>query len=115
MKIILPNEHEWKFVQETTGTNNKIYRQWSSNWLCSDNDYVELYIEGEGYDAEFTLGCFSGVPGNEIVFDSTIITAIVHREDYSKYIELKDYKDDNLVLFSIADWFCSLFCEWNND
>ena len=77
-----------------------------SDWLCSDNDCAELFIDDIGKTLE--LRCFSGIPASSILIDSIDF-------GHLKRTEINDKIDFNAPFeeqcFIIADYLCGLFCE----
>ena len=94
----------------TLRSENSKYQQWSSDWFCTDGDSAELYIHKDM--TGFTLSCFSGIGGSEIIINDidfgTLWRGIFKERIGDVPIQNCTHVQKSIIL---ADCFCSLFCE----
>lgn len=94
---------DWIKRQDQSGLLD--YVLYDSGWQCQDGDMAELYIEKD--NTGFDLECFSGIPASSIHVDS--VDFITFKES----VESLDFKEPfEKQCFKIANYLCSLFCEW---
>jgi len=88
------NNHSWFFDGDA----------WTSNWTSQDGDCVRLSIE----ESSGALQCFSGIPGS-----SSIYIDIVDAPYWVTWVpEIEHRESVELTIIKIADYLCSLFCEY---
>lgn len=80
---------------------------WSTGWLCPDGDAASLYIEKD--ESGFTLECFSGIPASKIWVDQIDFQYIWGKIPGALPMTALTF-DERAI--TIADYFCSLHCEW---
>lgn len=100
--IVLTGGRGWKFRK-----GGKECHYYTSSWWCSDGDGASLYIEDDNMG--FTLECFSGIPASTIYID-TIDFGVFYEKAGMNFT--KDSLSFETQCFMIADYLCSLFCEW---
>lgn len=85
---------------------------WTSMWWCPDGDGVELYIENE--QSGFELHCFSGIPASSIYIDTVDFGTMWDKVKKTMKVEpIGTYSFEQQCVY-IADYLCSLFCEWTD-
>lgn len=90
----------------------KEYELWISQWWCDDGDGVELYIKKD--KGGFELNCFSGIHTSKIWIDA-VDFGIMWKKAFDGLIdEVEPIQNYTYVqqCIMLADWFCSMFCEW---
>ncbi len=106
MENIKVDNREWIFRGD-----GKNCTQWSSSWFCSDGDGVSLYIDNKENNISigFQLNCFSGIPASQIYIDNVDFGTMWKKAKQDIPIGIYDYEEQCVI---IADYLCSLFCEW---
>jgi len=78
--------------------------------LCGDNIYMTTHSQPSGNPATTPLNCFVNSMSMRMVFELCAMKAglSLRLEDFSKFVSMVSYGDDNVVNFSDA------VCEWFN-
>jgi hypothetical protein len=93
-------------------TNLKYVQLWDSGWFCNDGDSALLYICKD--IPGFELRCFSGIPASsyinvELVDFAALWDKVVNINSDIGAIGNYTVAQQSII---IADWLCSLFCEY---
>ncbi|MGH2642358.1 MAG: hypothetical protein ACRDE2_00290 [Chitinophagaceae bacterium] len=80
----------------------KVIEEWSSNYLCEDNDTVLLYL----YDDKLRLYCFSGIECSYICFNKHDLAYLSEKVNISNASSTKE------KFIIIADYLCKIFCKY---
>jgi hypothetical protein len=106
-QIHTENNRVWTKVQETYNVT-----VWTTMWWCADGDGVSLYINKD--ESGFELSCFSGIPASSINIDSVDFGTMWDKaRSYLVLKSINNYSFESQCVH-IADYLCSLFCEWKN-
>jgi hypothetical protein len=99
------NGRTWK------GSNIGGISSWTSNWICTDGDVAELYIN----DSDFDILCFSGIAASSIEINKhdfiTLWNKVYANSENKPSISEYTFEQQCII---IADYLCSLFCEWSD-
>lgn len=112
MKEVICNNHKWSCRSVDPKCSADL---WCSNWWCSDGDGVALYIEKD--KSGFELNCFSGIPASKIFIDIVDFatlwrkTGTIYLDNPIKSIGTYSFEEQCII---IADYLCSLFCEYTD-
>lgn len=112
----IPILHKYDVGNKVWTMRNELkeHQLWTSQWWCDDGDGVELYIEND--KGGFELNCFSGIPSSSIyvdIVDFGTLWSNVIKNSNNKLEPIKNYTHIQQCVI-IADWLCSLFCEYTD-
>lgn len=82
----------------------------ASKWWCDDGDGADLIIEKD--NSGFELFCFSGIASSKIKIN-TVDFGVLWRKAFGEELPINNYTHVQQCVM-IADWLCSLFCEWKD-
>jgi len=111
---ILKNGNVW--VNKDTA----FYRWTSNNWIRANGNYAEAYLTKNGC---LYIECFPGAPGDSFIYiGSSKISHLIEMAkkhcpfseyyDPLNYSRVEYYDVEIEKKLTIADWLCSLFCQY---
>lgn len=95
-----------KDINEPYQKTHKFYN--SDIWFCSDGDSAQLEIDYE--DRGVYIQLFSGITGSSKINIDELDFGIFRHLYEDKLFSNDKQKNFEIIAFSIADYFCKLFC-----